>query len=376
MLVFVLTGVAHAGEYGHYSPFLMGLRDYLVPAVPGFYYVQYNFYYTSDDFRDADGNSVNHFTIDTSRSDTQSTQRTISTPGGNVEVKASITGTARLRADVDLDVQCDSRGIVPAFIYVSDWKILGARYAAYVAVPAVYNRLKVDLRSNLQLDLGLTGTVTLTGPGGQTIERSGGVASSYSRQYSTAVDESQTSLGDIFVQPVWLGWNGKHFAASLAYGLYTPTGKYDVGALDNTGLGYWTHQFQASGAWYPWEHQATALHLIATYELHSNKEDVDVRPGSRLTLNYGISQFLPLKKDQTILAELALKGYNQWQVSDDSGSDARVPDVHDRVFGYGVQLGTVFVKYNATVALRWMHEYGARDHFQGDYWGLNFAVKF
>jgi len=50
--------------------------------------------------------------------------------------------------------------------------------------------------------------------------------------------------------------------------------------------------------------------------------------------------------------------------------------MHDRVSGYGVQVGTVFVKHNATVAFRWMHEYGARDHFQGDYLGLNFAIKF
>jgi len=203
MLVFFFTGLAHAGEYGHYSPFLMGSRDYFVPPSPGFYYMQYNFYYTSDDFRDPDGNSVNHFTLDTSGSETRSTQRTISTPGGSVEVKASITGTARLRADVDLDVQCDSGGIVPTFIYVSDWKILGARYAAYVAVPAVYNRLKADLRSNLQLDLGLTGTASITGPGGETIERSTGVATSFSRRYSTAVDDSRiASHTQLRLQPV------------------------------------------------------------------------------------------------------------------------------------------------------------------------------
>jgi hypothetical protein len=34
------------------------------------------------------------------------------------------------------------------------------------------------------------------------------------------------------------------------------------------------------------------------------------------------------------------------------------------------------VKYNAAIALRWMNEYSARDHFQGDYFGLNFVIKF
>jgi hypothetical protein len=376
MAVFAVTGAAHAGEYGHYAPFIMGIRDYFVPTKPDFYFGLYNFYYTSKDFRDADGNSVKHLTLDASASETRSRQRTISTPSGSVDVKASITGTATLKADVDLDVQFDTGGIAPALIYASNWEILGAKYAALVMVPAVYTRFKADLKANLQLDLGLVGSGSLTGPGGETIERSTGVARTFSREVSRGVDDSQTGLGDIFIQPVWLGWNGKHFAASFAYGLYAPTGKYDVNDLDNTGLGFWTHQFQAAGAWYPWEHQGTAVTLATTYELASDKEDKNVRPGSRFTLNYGVSQFLPLNKDQNVLAEVGLAGYNQWQVSDDSGSDVTDPDVHDRVFGYGLQLGLALVKYNAAIALRWMHEYGARDHFQGDSFGLNFAIKF
>ena len=101
-----------------------------------------------------------------------------------------------------------------------------------------------------------------------------------------------------------------------------------------------------------------------------------MRPGDRFTVNYGVSQFLPLNKEQTILAEVGLCGYNQWQVSDDSGSDVAEPDVHDRVFGYGVQLGLAFVKYDAAIALRWMNQYSARDSFQGDYYGVNFVIKF
>jgi hypothetical protein len=296
--------------------------------------------------------------------------------GGSYDVKASITGTATVKADVDLDVQYDSSAIAPTFIYVSNWEILGAKYAAYVSVPAMKNRLKADIKADVQLDLGLVGTASLTGPGGTMIERSTGVARTFTREYSAGVDDELTSLGDIFVQPVWLGWSGKHFAASFGYGLYIPTGNYDVSALDNTGMGFWTNQFQAAGAWYPWENQGTALTLTATYELNSDKEDKDVRPGSRFTLNYGVSQYLPLNKDQTILAEVGLCGYNQWQVSDDSGTDVREPGVHDQVFGYGVQLGLAFVKWDATIALRWMNQYSARDNFQGDSIGVNFAIKF
>lgn len=376
MVILAFTGVAHAGEYGHYSPFLYGVRDYFVPAKSGFYYAQYNLYYTSDDFRDQDGNSVKNFSLDASASETRGRQRTISTPYGSIDVKASITGTAQLKANVDLDMKFESGGIAPTMIYVSNWEPLGARYAAFVSVPVLKNRFKADINANLELDLGITGDASISGPGGTTIERSTGVARTFTRSYSAGVDDELTSLGDILVQPLWLGWNGKHFAASFAYGLYMPTGNFDVTALDNTGMGFWTNQFQAAGAWYPWENQGTAITLATTYEISSDKEDKDIRPGDRFTLNYGVSQFLPLNKEQTLLAEIGLSGYNQWQVSDDSGSDVSEPDVHDRVFGYGVNLGMAFVKYDANFSLRWMHEYSARDHFEGDYYGLNFAIKF
>jgi hypothetical protein len=46
-----------------------------------------------------------------------------------------------------------------------------------------------------------------------------------------------------------------------------------------------------------------------TYEIHTNKQDVDITPGSNFSLNYGVSQFLPAGPG---LLELGVLGYNQW----------------------------------------------------------------
>ncbi len=50
--------------------------------------------------------------------------------------------------------------------------------------------------------------------------------------------------------------------------------------------------------------------------------------------------------------------------------------MHDQVHAYDVQLGLVQTKWNSTMTLRWMHEFGARDRFEGNKYVLNFAVKF
>ncbi|MGH8546808.1 MAG: transporter, partial [Gammaproteobacteria bacterium] len=102
--------------------------------------------------------------------------------------------------------------------------------------------------------------------------------------------EADTGLGvgDLFVQPVMLGWSGKHYDVLAAYGFYAPTGE------ENIGLDFWTHQLQLAGTWYPFDDKGTAVMVASTYEIHHEKEDQDLTPGSRFTLNWGISQYLPL----------------------------------------------------------------------------------
>ena len=104
-----------------------------------------------------------------------------------------------------------------------------------------------------------------------------------------------------------------------------PTGRYEPGAIDNVGLGFWTHIFQSFFYYYPFEPQSTALVAGLTYELNSKKKGEDITPGSRLTLEYGISQFL------TPWFEVQVQLAHNWQISDDTGSDVWWDGtIHDR----------------------------------------------
>ncbi len=89
-----------------------------------------------------------------------------------------------------------------------------------------------------------------------------------------------------------------------------------------------------------------------------------------------MSQFLPLKKDQSILLEFGPAGYSSFQVSDDTGADARNSEVHDRVHAAGVQVGVTSTKRVMSLNFRWLHEFSAVDRFQGSSIGVNFALKF
>ncbi len=53
---------AHAGEIGHFNGGVMNIRDYVVPE-PGFYTAIYNYFYTTDQLNNANGDAINSVII-------------------------------------------------------------------------------------------------------------------------------------------------------------------------------------------------------------------------------------------------------------------------------------------------------------------------
>jgi hypothetical protein len=329
LMATTLAAPAIAGDIGHYNPGVLNIRDLQVPAEPGFYAALYQYYYTTDRLNDANGDKVRTLNINPG-------------PGPGLHI------------DVEVDV--DMYAVVPTLIWVSDWRFLGAKYAAYVAPSFATASINAHL----------------------------------SRQHGTGMGASNDSFGfgDLLVQPVWLGWSLPHFDTTFGYGFYAPTGQYDTAphtlanlvtvraeSPDNIGYGFWTHQFQLGGSWYPWADKRMAVVLAGTYEVNQEKEDFDLTPGQVFTLNWGVSQYLPLVKDQSLLAEAGLGGYDSWQVSDDSGADAR-NDLLDQVHAVGGQLGVTHVPWGAVLNFHYYYEFASEDRFQGHAIGLSLAKHF
>jgi hypothetical protein len=153
-LVCVLTvaaTVAQAGEIGHYAPGVPNIRDFAVPE-PGFYGAVYSYWYSTDRLNDRNGNKISSVTVN---------------PGGGPGVTLGV------------DVNVDVYAVSPMFVWVSDWKFLGAKYAAYLAPSFASSSVGASLSA-------------ASGSG-----RSGGVSSEF-------------GVGDLFVQPLRLGHHRPH----------------------------------------------------------------------------------------------------------------------------------------------------------------------
>jgi hypothetical protein len=319
-----------AGETVHYTPGLMNIRDYIVPET-GIYFVDYNYYYTTERLNNPNGNKVKSVTIPD--------------PGGRPPVTLNVS--------VNVDMYANA----PAVIWTLPWKPYGMKLSGYIAPTIANSSLSGSLRAE-------------TGQG---------------------VNPSTSSFGfgDLFVQPVWLGYTLPHWDFAFGYGFYAPTGKYDtdnvtlpgIGTVkttsaDNIGLGFWEQQLQSTVVWYPMTNQATAVMATLTYETCGKEEDFNITPGDALSLNWGISQYLPLVKDETLLLEVGPAGYDTWQISNDTGSAARNPSVHDQVHAVGGQIGLTYVPWMAVLNFHYFYEFSSEDRFQGQSFSLSITKKF
>lgn len=299
-------------QTGHYTPSAQGVRDMANP-IPGFFPIWYNMYAYGDTYVDIDGN----------------------------EVKNLNQYFPNLNVDVNLDATTFAS--IPMFFWASnkisflgDANYLGGFSLNYVSVKTKFQ----TQRQGIIVDTAIT-----------------------------KIEESTLSgFSDMFFLPLGLSWGLGSSDITITYGFAAPTGKYETGGEDNISTGFWTHQVQGFGYYYPVADHSTAIMVGVTYEMNSKIKDEEVKPGNRFSLEYGFSQYL------TPRFELAVQGGHNWQVSDDTGEgvfwDASKHDTKSTFAAYGTYW---LLEGILATSLKYGHDYGARGRFLTDYWMLNFV---
>jgi hypothetical protein len=303
---------AYAMEQGHYVPGSTGMRDYIMPD-PGWYFGGYNSFYVSDTFAGQNGKKVKELGSDALFN--YMGFEVDPGDGGDFEMKAFQYSTS------------------PTFAWVTPFKVFGGDLGFAVSPTFGYIKGKVKIGD---------------------IE----------------VEQSDYGQGDLYVQPAWLGWGGDHYDISAAYGFFAPTGRYDNDRLANMGMGFWSHDFILNTAFYPDKEKATAFVLNTTYEFSTYKKEIDVRPGDVLCLEYGISQMLGKHW------EVGVEGYSVWQVTNDSGSDARAKNVKDYSNAVGGELSYSMFHDKLSISGQYLYEYAVKERLKGHVFALNVCYSF
>ena len=331
-----LAQVASPMQPGHYVPGIIGLRDVATPP-PGLFAIVYNWYTWGDTYIDRNGNDLKNFNLS--------------------DYDPSLP-------DVQREFKLNGFATVPVIAWSSDFTILGgARYIAAIAP-----------------NYGVADYSVLIDPGLEGID-------------PVDVEGSVSGWSDLLVAPLGLSWAFGKFDGTGKFGEYgmsdeelakiglppqrrwnltfmysftAPTGRYETGASNNIGLGFWTNIFQGFAYYYPFEPQATAIQAGITYELNGKIKDADVKPGNRLSLEYGVSQFV----NEWLEFQVTLT--HNWQISDDTGDDVYWDaSLHDRKSGMYFSAAFMPVLARVYIVAKYGFEFGIRQRFKNNNLVLN-----
>jgi hypothetical protein len=186
-----------------------------------------------------------------------------------------------------------------------------------------------------------------------------------------------SGLTDTLVEPLGLAWQTKHADFQVGDWLLFPTGRYTPGASDNVGTGYFGNHLVDGITFYLTKNKGTSMNVFTDWEDHGARQGTNgtvKTPGQAFTLEWGLGQVLPLKKNFSQLLQLGLVGYDQWQITANGGTvpigstNVTIPAStlpYYSVHAIGGQGTYILPMKNLAFYVKGYHEYTAYSHTVG-----------
>lgn len=176
-------------------------------------------------------------------------------------------------------------------------------------------------------------------------------------------------FGDLYVQPLGLGWRRRQFDIVASYAIYLPTGEADPQGGGRISRGHVTHQLGLGATIYFDPERFWYVSALASFDENLRKPHIDFRRGSTLQVQGGIGTS-PLH-----LFDIGIAGYGLWQVEDDDGSalPPQLRGARDRAYGVGPELGFVIPPIRCRITLRYEHDFGVQARPEGQIFVLGLS---
>jgi hypothetical protein len=158
-------------------------------------------------------------------------------------------------------------------------------------------------------------------------------------------------FGDLYVQPIKLGWKMTQVDIVSGYAFYTPTGHFTPRGSGGIGLGQWTHELSLGSAVYFDRAKTWHISGLASYDLNQRKRGIDITRGETVEIQGGAG-----KTFRSI--DVGLAAYALWQVRDDRGADLPEPlrGARDRAFGLGPEIDITVAPIRSRITLRYCRD--------------------
>lgn len=181
----------------------------------------------------------------------------------------------------------------------------------------------------------------------------------------------RTGLGDVFLQPLLLGWRVPHLDVIAGYSVYLPTGLFRLGE-GGVSRGHTTHELSlGSTVHVDVERQRFFVSAIASYDLNQTKEQIDIRRGDTVQVQGGAGATL------AGLVDVGLTFGALWQVQGDEGADVppALDGARDRSFALGGELGVMLPSIGGRIGARYVRELDVRARPEGQIIVFQLALR-
>ena len=182
------------------------------------------------------------------------------------------------------------------------------------------------------------------------------------------ISESTTGIGDVYLGPVVLGWHGANWDAVTAAGFWLDNASSSTPAAP--GKGYKSTMLTGGATYYFDAAKQISGSALMRFETNSEKSN-GFKPGNQVTVEWGIGKVMgPV--------QLGVVGYDQMQVSNDSGPGASGNSASRHAIGAEVVLpilsAGVFLK--AAAYKEYRSEAGTGPETMGNLFRFTFVKAF
>jgi hypothetical protein len=259
-------------------------------------------------------------------------------PKGGACLSANFSGTGSLDLFIDANI----------LTWTSPFKILGANYGLTILLPFAIADANGAATVEPVLSLG---------------QSSMGL-----RGLSQGGSATKGSIGDMYIEPVNLGWHFKQLDAIISSGFFAPSGPYNSGAKLNIGFGHWTGVFGLGAVAYADPQRTWSLSIYSHYLLYASQIGRNYSLGDVMPFEWAAGKTLDLSNDIIKQVTVGPVGYAQWQVTRNSisATPSRKPgtvfvselsSTRSQIYsaGPGIEMLTKYGLFS----LRWYEEFAA-----------------
>ncbi len=274
-----------------------------------------------------------------------------------VSLAAAMLATGRARAQQQvgheilgtLGLQAGSQA--PTGLYLVDQF---AYYHSNEVVDQNGRALPVGLKANALLD-GLAVSVSLELPRIATfVNASVGIPVVYldASTQTPRLSVQPRGLGDLYVQPLKLGWQPGSVEIVAGYAFYAPTGSFDDEGTIGAGRSQWTQQFSVGGTLHFGPGKTVNLSALASFDIYGTKIGAELRRGDTLQVQGGLGATVMR------LVNVGIAGYGLWQLTDYGGSalPVNLQGARDRDLGVGPEIDLAVPSALGRLTLRYTHD--------------------